>query len=297
MDNIKTSKKEKHEHAVIVCSVIGKPGRPDYIIDKKEQLLNFINLRDNFLSEKHLIISKEEKKVFFKISKDEYDIWKKNDSQTLDERKPDESEYVSECDVLGEYDWEHKRVFLYTRNIEKLCNKSNNKTNEHEEKKYIVETYIHELFHAFFHHETLQAKNQYNHIRDYILEIEETLTEFCVLYFLKNMRNNPFYIRLKGFFNFDEDEMSEFALQDIRNKQNAVGPLAAYGFGAYLFEKLGPSNQYKLINNYIQKLGYIDENDDKVKEYRRKVRFSYFVPGYQEDCLNLLKDILEPSAN
>ncbi len=299
MKNTKTSKQEKHEHAVVICSIIGRKGVPQYYLnDKKGDHLKFINLRDDFLSEEHLIISRKKKKIRFQISYEEYNEWKKsleNDNTPLDDWKPYKTAgYIYYCPVLGEYDRNNKRVILYTNNIKDLCIRNNNPTVVDEEKKYIVESYVHELFHAFFHYVTLQGKNNYNYIR----EIEEALTEFCTLLFLKKMKSLDYssYKRLKEIINFDENEMWKFALQDIKNKQNSLGPLAAYGFGAYLFENLEEEEQYKLINNYIQKLGYIDKDDDKVKEYCEKVRLSGFVRGNQEHCLELLKEILKPTA-
>lgn len=90
-------------------------------------------------------------------------------------------------------------------------------------------------------------------------------------------------------------DVFDFAIDTIRNKQNIL-PLAPYGFGAFLYDKLDKNERYELINNYVKKLGNIDENDDKVKEYKEKVWLSYFVSDNQEHCLELLKEILKPTA-
>ena len=106
------------------------------------------------------------------------------------------------------------------------------------------------------------------------------MAEFCTLVFLRKQGEvwTDFY---------------KFAFEDIKNKQDYVGVLAAYGFGAFLYKELKNDKQrFELINSYIKKLGNINEEDDKVKEYKREVRLSKW--GDQQKCLKLLQEILKP---
>ena len=281
MKGNKTSKTEKHEHAVIVCSIIGKKGnvnrnqekrlisdlierelsRPDKsITDKIREPLNFGKIHDNFLSNNYLRISEERKR-------------KKDRDKKIDPDYP----------ILGEYLKYYKKIILYINNIEDHIRKIKGFVDKDEKNNLIITTYIHELFHAYFHFVTGQSifrQHRYN----YILEIEEAITEFCTLVYINNIKSgNP-----------EWSNIFKSAYTNILEKQKSKGDLSAYGFGAYLFDNIKKENErYELINNYIQKLGNIDENDKKVNEYIEKVR----EPNNYEECVNLLKEILEPSAN
>ena len=294
MKNSKTSRQEKHEHAVIVCSIIGKKARQiksckneelgenehsknypkhkperslisalkaatyilpiNSIISKIGEPLNFGKLHDNFLREKRYLVISEERK-------------KRND-----------------VPLFGEYIDKVKKIILYINNIEDYCkNKNNGSIDEVEKKNIIITTYIHELFHSYFHFVTEQSVfRQYRY--NYILEIEETITEFCTLVYINNGKSG----------NLDWSDIFKSAYANISEKQKSKGDLSAYGFGAYLFDNIKNKNKrFDLINNYIQKLGNIDENDKKVNEYRGKVRD----PNNYEECINLLKEILKTTAN
>ena len=309
MKSNKTSKQEKHEHAVVVCSIIGRKGSlplehysNENIHDKHNKPLNFLHdiLTSFFPKRKHPHEeSSEEKEIKEIISEKEFKRLKKlwenyqknnqlNDDygqgDPLRDWKPidinGKKHYLHCYMVLGEYDPDKRIIILYTKNIEKCC------YNNNEEKDKLKKTILfHEMFHAYFHYVTEQEKCNYN----YIFYIEEAMAEFCSLVSLQDMSSKA----------SDWKDVFDYAKKNIKDNQNEFGDLAASGFGAYLFEKTENDDtlRYELINNYIQKLGHINENDDKVKEYCQKVRLSKFVLGNQEYCLNLLKEILEPTAN
>ena len=283
MKGNKTSKNEKHEHTVIVCSIIGKKGnnpKPNRdkenelisdlrernlslpnnsITDKIREPLNFVKIHDNYLSDNYYEIREERK------------------------RKKDRDNKIDSYPILGEYLKHYKRIILYINNIEDYCKKKNQGSIDKVEKeKLIITTYIHELFHAYFHFVTEQSIfRQYRY--NYILEIEEAITEFCTLVYIN-------YVKSGG---LDWKDILKFAHTNISEKQESKGDLSAYGFGAYLFDNMKKENErFELINNYIQKLGNINENDKKVNEYIEKVR----EPKNYEECVKLLKEILEPTA-
>lgn len=285
-----------HKHAVVVCSIIGRKNVKivwsycNMNIRYEKDYMRFYYL-SSFLSKCPYEESLDEKKKYEQISEEDFKRLKElidsfpenNNRNPLNNWLPivnkENIYYCHQYPLLGEYLPDEKKIILYIKNIEKFI-----KDGTDVKKSELFNTvHLHEMFHAYFHYVTEQKKSSYN----YILEIEEAMTEFCSLVCLQDMSATD---------SMWKDDF-DYAYENIKEKQNEVGNLAAYGFGAYLFEKLGREEQYELINNYIQKLGYIDKDDDKVKEYCRKVRLSSFVPDNQEHCLELLKEILEPTVN
>lgn len=178
-------------------------------------------------------------------------------------------EYRHSYSLLGEYCSEMKQVVLYVNNIDDACGKPTYKG--------VLPTYIHELFHAYFHCVTEQKQAKYNYIR----EIEEAMTEFSTLVFLRVMEK---------MYGDEWTEILEWARAFIGKKQETVGDLPAYGFGLYLFENLSKDEAFDWINKYAERLGYIDEDDELLKQYKQMVYPCY--PTNPDKCLELLKKLL-----
>ena len=256
------------------------------ILDKDNSYLKFLLLR-GFLKKWPYEESDEEKKNVQRISEKEFeDLKKRLKDPPLYNWKPTiingERFYQHSYPVLGEYDPIKKEIIMYIKNIEKRIEDGTDV--KYSELFNIV--LLHEMFHAYFHYVTERGKCSYN----YIFEIEEAMAEFCSLVCLEDL----------SFKDYKGEDVFDFAKKNIEEKQNEVGELAAYGFGAYLFDKLILNEKrYELINNYIQKLGNIDEDDEDVKEYCKKVRLSKYVPDSdnQKDCMELLIKILDPNNN
>lgn len=299
MKNQSKSKSSNRKLGVVVLGLIKQKGivklplrveeyKSEKICHKSEDFLDFGNLMRDFLSVYPYEESDEKKQIIeIEISEEDYNRLKKilNDALNGDweyplrKWKPNsegaKTRYLYSYLRLGKYDRTNKKIILYMNTIKKYCK-------EEDKEKLIHTIHIHELFHAYFHFVTEQIhRKQYN----YIPEIEEAMAEFSTLVCLKEMSDNNIHP--------DSVEILNFAQKEIEEKQNEVGFLAAYGFGAYLYDTLEEKERFKLINNYIEKLGDIDVNDDKVKEFIHKVRLSKFVPGNQEACLELLREILE----
>lgn len=254
------------------------------ILDKNKNHLEFRALK-KFLSEWTHERSNEEKENVQQISEKEFEDLKERlildnplGKWTQDTDKDGKNIYLRIYPVLGEYDPEKKKIILYMENIKK-CLKAGIDVEKSDLFNIIL---LHEMFHAYFHYVTERGKCSYN----YILEIEEAMTEFCSLVCLKDLSVKDNW-----------GDVFDYAKENIEEKQDEVGKLAAYGFGAYLFDNLKENERYELINNYIQKLGYIDEDNDTVKEYCQKVRLSKYVPNRdnQKDCMELLIKILDPN--
>lgn len=253
------------------------------ILDKNKNHLEFRALK-KFLSEWTHEESNEEKENVQQISEKEFEDLKKRLKDPpfhKDKWKPininGEKFYQRSYPVLGEYDPEKKIIILYMENIKK-CLRDGTDVEKSDLFNIIL---LHEMFHAYFHYVTGKCRH------NYISEIEEAMTEFCSLVCLKDLSDKD----------YKWEDVFKYAKENIEEKQNEVGELAAYGFGAYLFDKLNENKRYELINNYIQKLGYIDEDNDTVKEYCQKVRLSKYVPNRdnQKDCMELLIKILDPN--
>lgn len=193
----------------------------------------------------------------------------KGDCRLLHGWKKEGAVYKHSYPWLGEYLPDSKKVVLYKDNIDDACG----------EPTYngVLSTYIHELFHAYFHYVTEQKQAE----RNYIREIEEAMTEFSTLAFL----------RVMGKVNRSEWlEILEWAKESIGKKQETVGYLPAYGFGRYLFDNIPENEAFDWINKYAERLGYINEGDEFVKQYKQMVYPCY--PADPDKCLELLWKIL-----
>jgi hypothetical protein len=184
--------------------------------------------------------------------------------------------YTYSYPILGEYLPDLKKVVLYWNNIDNACGKPTYNG--------VLSTYIHELFHAYFHYITEQKHAEYNYIR----EIEEAMAEFSTLVFLRLMKNDYSYSN-------KWEDIFDWASDSIGKKQNKVGNLPAYGFGRYLFEKISEDKAVAWINQYAERLGYIDEEDILVKLYKQMVSPCY--PTEPKNCMELLRKILFETSN
>lgn len=176
--------------------------------------------------------------------------------------------------LLGEYIPNEKKIIIYEKNIEDYA-KKDGKIDGDEKHKYILMTYIHEFAHAFFHY---KSKDDYK----YVPEIEEAMAELFTLICLD----------MKVKKDKKCDEVYNFALENIKKKQEEGGILSAYGFGAYLYEEL-KDNKKRLdfIDSFINNIGKIDENDTKVKKYKKQVYFPNGI-GY-DSSFSRLQEILD----
>ena len=187
--------------------------------------------------------------------------------------------YVCYYPILGEYDPIEKKVILYVKNIEDVC------------VRYgvpfycgVLTTFIHELFHAVHHVADDNGKRPY----DTIKEIEEAMTEFSTLVFLKEM------VDAKP--ESDEWEQTfKWAKRFIRLKQYCLGDLPAYGFGYYLFnafcDPVIGDDAYGWIERYNQIIGVIDKKRYDVKRYQKMLNPVY--PDKDEQlCKEILRSIL-----
>ena len=153
--------------------------------------------------------------------------------------------------LLGLYDPETKMVYLFKNNIGNDIN-------------LLRATYIHEMFHAYFH-----SHGQY------VSEIEEPIVECCALCFLEL---------------FDENICNTY-LKDVESKKHSSA-ICYYGFGAYLFEH----RSLDWMKMYQDGFNNIDASSSIVKDYTNKV-FPIYPFDDELGTMNLLYNILNPQSN
>lgn len=258
-----------------------------------ECAFSFAILYGDFINE--VVVSEEKKQRSEKLTKAEFENLRKRlvhncpkkeichrcsiengDCRLLHGWKKEESSdnYTYSYPILGEYLPDLKKVVLYWNNIDNACGKPTYNG--------VLSTYIHELFHAYFHYVTEQKQAEYN----YIKEIEEAMTEFCTLVFIRFMKNEC---------SVEWYDIFDWVSERIGKKQNIAGGLPAYGFGRYLFDNIPEDEAFDWINKYAERLGYIDEEDRLVKQYKQMIYPCY--PTEPNKCLELLRKILFETKN
>ena len=148
----------------------------------------------------------------------------------------------------------------------------------------LVPVFVHEMFHAWNYFEAEGEKKA-------VREIDEAMVEFATMYFLNTLAES-----------LNESDMEAAELiskcanwqkESVREKKKAVGSIAAYGFGFYLYEKI--SKKAPLwIETYANKSASLDPDDFNVKEV--KTSLAPFYPFNNEDkVLKQLEEVLFPS--
>ena len=174
--------------------------------------------------------------------------------------------------LLGSFDSRGKRVYLYLDNIKDAA------------KPYsrgiaLVVTFVHEMFHAwnFFACEKKERT---------VREIDEAMVEFTTLYFLKQIsEKHPEF-----------ESILEWAEESIRKKQTALGRVAAYGYGYYLYS-LSKTNKkaIRLLEHYPYKSGVIDDGA-KLVEKAKKELCPLYPFGRENEVFDLLFKIVCPNV-
>ena len=214
MENSQKSKPQKHNHAVVVCGLINRkqyhpyPLEPDdrididnmygthikSIKDKLGEELSFRALYDYYLEPERVVITTEHNKKRETISLHDYEEMRKqlNNDFPASFKNWEESEngFSHSYIVCGEYCSDLKRVILYVDNIKLICQ---NPKEWKAVRNQTLKTYVHVLFHAYFHFVTEQSLQRNSDViidrkgalgnrkYNYIFEIEAALAELCTL--------------------------------------------------------------------------------------------------------------------
>lgn len=289
-----------HENDVFECELINKVY---WDIIGEIRKMNFETIYWNFLGSvnsqneesdaKRVEVSNERKSRSEEITENEFEELKKRLAQNCPQKeichrcsidkgdcrllhgwKKEGDGFRYSYPLLGEYRSNQKKVVLYVKNIDHACEKPTYNG--------VLSTYIHELFHAYFHFVTEQKQAK----RNYIMEIEEAMTEFSTLVILRVMEK---------MYGDEWSEIFEWTWKSIGKKQENVGDLPSYGFGRYLFDSIPEDKAFDWINKYAERLGYIDEEEKLVKQYKQMVYPCY--PSEPDKSLELLRKILFNTNN
>lgn len=141
------------------------------------------------------------------------------------------------------------KVVLYTKAIQKAAKPE-------EADKLLQIVYVHEMMHAFYDHDhSLPNK--------YIPYIEEPLTEYAMLKFMKTYQSG----------NLEQD-----AIKHVKEKQTTPA-ICFYGFGTYLHEepfttRFNPG--FNWIAAYRETKYQLNESDEQVKTYEEGFRLGCY---------------------
>ena len=163
------------------------------------------------------------------------------------------------------------KVVIYYKNIE------NNIGTYESRWQVMAGVFVHEMFHAWNYFKAGQKSS--------VLAIDEPMVEFGTLYFLKELE----------VYTGSKIVLSARVNRELRvkDKRLAIGDVAAYGFGYYLFKKLSDSNadSIKWIETYSKKLAYINDSNKYVKNVEEAL-----IPVYpfmsEDEVMKLFKKII-----
>ena len=136
--------------------------------------------------------------------------------------------------LLGSFDAQNQKVYLYIKNIEHA---SKPRT------AALIKTFIHEMFHAWNYFSSFCKERT-------VREIDEPMVEFGTLLFFQEIaKSDPVF-----------EPIFDWAKSNVHKKQDNIGGNAAYGFGYYLFSLSGSKEEnsvQKLLEVYSRKAGSI----------------------------------------
>ena len=181
---------------------------------------------------------------------------------------------IYKISLLGKYEHKHgddSRVTLYVKNIE-ACAK-----NPYDTMLLMGQVLLHEYFHSFYYHVGVGSKER-------IKYVEEPMAEFGSLVVLDSVASSGLPISIYA------DHALKYGLAFVKKKQSREGLSAAYGFGAYIFDK-HKDDYYDLIPGYANVSHLLDKSDRRVLEYKYLVYPEY--PFMLETvAYKLLRDII-----
>lgn len=164
-------------------------------------------------------------------------------------------------------------IYLYIFNINATA------LAEQTSREYIlIKTFIHEMFHAwnFFACEEKERA---------VREIDEAMVECETLCFLKHIsqKDNEF------------KPILDWAERSIWEKKTAIGRVAAYGFGHYLYSMSKLNGTKHILENYPYKSGVINENSNIVVQARKKLETIYPF-GEESEVFDIIYKICCPKV-
>lgn len=140
------------------------------------------------------------------------------------------------------------------------------------------EVLLHEYFHSFYHHVGVGAK-------DILRCMEEPMVEYGSLVVLDSVASSNLRIASMA------KEALEYSKDFIEKKQSCIGRIAAYGFGAYLYE-FHKDDYQSLIANYANVSLLLDKQSNIALEYKYMLYPEYPAPWNEDVAYKKLKALL-----
>ena len=168
-----------------------------------------------------------------------------------------------EYPILGEFiPGRNPKVVIYLKSIDESIKKRKEKypwRSTESRWQVMAAVFVHEMFHAWNYFAAGQNSGS-------VLAIDEPMVEFETLYFLKELET--FTKSLSHPLHENVSSVRVNRESRVQDKQQSIGDVAAYGFGYYLFEKLGKSDVESIewIETYSKKLAYINDSNKYVKK-------------------------------
>lgn len=141
------------------------------------------------------------------------------------------------------------------------------------------EVLLHEYFHSFYHHVGVGAK-------DILRCMEEPMAEYGSLVVLDSVASSNSRIASTA------KEALEYSKDFIEKKQSCIGRIAAYGFGAYLYE-FHKDDYQSLIANYANVSLLLDKQSNIALEYKYMLYPEYPAPWNEDVAYKKLKALLK----
>ena len=173
--------------------------------------------------------------------------------------------------LLGCFVPKDMKVYLYLDNIKRVPTFSSRP-------RITVYTFIHEMIHAWNFFKSGGGRS--------ILEIDEPMTEFYSQVLLQQLENEDNAFR----------DILISASDTIEQKKRAVGFLASYGFGHYLYEQSkSDADVLKMLVKYSVKSSSINPCDPDVKSVKALLTPCYPI-SEEKKVMALFKKIIMPSS-
>lgn len=195
--------------------------------------------------------------------------------EELEKALKDEEKRTKERVLLGEYfhnNGDDSKVVLYVNNIDEYAG------NSFDAMLLMGQVLLHEYFHSFYYHVGLGSQHAFSCA-------EEPMAEFGSLVVLDSVATS------KGHFARLAMAAHSLAMEFVEKKQKFTGTTAAYGFGAYLFDK-HRDNFPILIAQYANVSCMIDISSKNALEYKYMLYPKYPAPWLEEVAFEKLKMLL-----
>lgn len=178
---------------------------------------------------------------------------------------------IIKMQLLGNFCSEKMRIYLYLENIIQTAK-------GYRREYVLVTTFIHEMLHAWNYFACGQRDRT-------VRAIDEAMVEFASLCFLKQISQ----------VHSEFDPILKWAEHDIKNKQTAIGSIAAYGYGYYLFSKyLKDERQVlELFTSYSKNSGLIQPSSSA--RYIETMLYPFYPYNREEELYKKIQKLLRPS--